>query len=172
MSGCARSLERTRLRIQAKITCYCGFLMHLEPSRPRSCRFLSMIQRLNSFTGDIWNTWKTRQKHDDNWPAAGLKQTDNTMATQQEPPNCVCRRKPWIPDQCQSMQAKRACTANHPPRKLCCPTPIYQPTLTDRCEPRLSTMVWPRTICVLLATSGSQDHAAGTSALPPTGDIR
>ena len=79
-AGGAGSLERTRLRFQPKITCYCGFLMHLGPYWPRSCRFFVMIQRFNSFAGAIGNTWKTRQKHDDNRPAAGPKQADSTMA--------------------------------------------------------------------------------------------
>ena len=80
MAGGARSLERTRLRFQAKITCYCGFLMHLGPLRSRICRFIVMIQRFNGLISYIGNTWKTRQEHDDNRPAAGPKQTDSTMA--------------------------------------------------------------------------------------------
>ena len=80
LAGGARSLERTRLRFQAKITCYCGFLMHLGPLRSRTCRFIVMIQRFNSLISYIGNTWKTRQGHDDNRPAAGPKQTDSTMA--------------------------------------------------------------------------------------------
>ena len=56
LAGGAGSLERTRLRFQPKITCYCGFLMYLGPSWPRSCRFFVMIQRFNSFAGAIGNT--------------------------------------------------------------------------------------------------------------------
>jgi hypothetical protein len=102
LGGGAGSLERTRLRFQPKFTCYCGFLKHLGPSWPRSRRFFMMIQRFNTFSGDIGNTWKTRQEHDYNRPAAGPKQTGSTVATHFR--STCCPRKPdstkvksWMP---------------------------------------------------------------------------
>ncbi len=51
-----------------------------------------ITQRFNSFSGAIGNTWKTRQKHDDNRSATGPKQTDSTVATRHG--NTCHSRKP------------------------------------------------------------------------------
>ncbi len=93
MAGGAGSLERTSLCFETEITCFFVFSVHLRPSRLRGCRIFVMIQRFNSFAGAIGNTWKTRQKHDDNRSAAGPKQTDSTM-TNTAGTACCRSRKP------------------------------------------------------------------------------